>query len=68
MMNSPGIEFWGQSFVCDPQGMIIAQASVDKEEILIAEIDLRELNTSDITGHSFEIEELILIRILQNDF
>jgi N-carbamoylputrescine amidase len=38
--NSPGIEFWGQSFVCDPQGIVIAQASVSKEEILLAEIDL----------------------------
>ena len=38
--DSPGIEFWGQSFVCDPQGMIIAQASSDKEEILLAEIDI----------------------------
>jgi N-carbamoylputrescine amidase len=37
--DSPGIEFWGQSFVCDPQGMIIAQASSDKEELLLAEID-----------------------------
>jgi N-carbamoylputrescine amidase len=41
--KSPGIEFWGQSFVCDPQGMIIAQASVDKEEILLAEIDLERI-------------------------
>ena len=39
MIDSAGIEFWGQSFVCDPQGMIIAQASSDKEEILLAEID-----------------------------
>ena len=38
--NSAGIEFWGQSFVCDPQGIVIAQASADKEEILLAEIDL----------------------------
>ncbi|HEY9167026.1 MAG TPA: carbon-nitrogen hydrolase [Candidatus Kryptonia bacterium] len=37
--KSPGIEFWGQSFVADPQGVVIAQASVDKEEILIAEIN-----------------------------
>lgn len=35
-----GIEFWGQSFVADPQGVVIAQASVDKEEILLAEVDL----------------------------
>lgn len=38
--ESAGIEFWGQSFVADPQGVIIAQASVDKEEILLAEINL----------------------------
>jgi len=37
--NTPGIEFWGSSFVADPQGIIIAQASNDKEEILLAEID-----------------------------
>ncbi len=37
--NSPGIEFWGQSFVADPQGKIIAQASSDKEEVLLAEVD-----------------------------
>jgi N-carbamoylputrescine amidase len=35
-----GIEFWGQSFIADPSGQIIAKASVDQEEVLIAEIDL----------------------------
>ena len=38
--ETPGIEFWGQSFIADPQGKIIAQASADKDEILMAEIDL----------------------------
>lgn len=38
--DSPGIEFWGSSFIADPQGVIIAQASANKEEILIAEVDL----------------------------
>ena len=38
--ESAGIEFWGSSFISDPQGVIIAQASADKEEILLAEIDL----------------------------
>jgi N-carbamoylputrescine amidase len=38
--ESAGIEFWGSSFVADPQGIIIAQATSNKEEILIAEIDL----------------------------
>jgi len=35
-----GIQFWGQSFVADPSGQIIAKASVDEEEVLIADIDL----------------------------
>jgi N-carbamoylputrescine amidase len=38
-----GLEFWGSSFIADPQGVILAQASVDKEEIVIAEIDLHHL-------------------------
>ncbi len=38
--GTAGIEFWGASFICGPQGEILAQASHDKEEILIAEIDL----------------------------
>jgi N-carbamoylputrescine amidase len=36
----PGLEFWGGSFLCDPFGRIIAQASHDREEILVAEVDL----------------------------
>jgi N-carbamoylputrescine amidase len=35
-----GIEFWGQSFVADPSGQVIAKASADQEEVLLAEIDL----------------------------
>jgi N-carbamoylputrescine amidase len=34
-----GIEFWGSSFICDPQGILLAQASTDREEILVAEVD-----------------------------
>lgn len=41
--DSAGIEFWGQSFIADPQGVIIAQASRDKEEILLAEVDLSRI-------------------------
>ncbi|KAF0142457.1 MAG: N-carbamoylputrescine amidase [Stygiobacter sp.] len=40
-----GIEFWGTSFICDPQGVIIAEASSDKEEIILAEVDLKHLET-----------------------
>ena len=38
-----GLEFWGGSFIVDPFGRILAQASHDKEEILTAEIDLKLL-------------------------
>src|SRR6202790_418721 len=34
-----GLEFWGPSFVCDPFGQILAEASADKEEILVVECD-----------------------------
>jgi N-carbamoylputrescine amidase len=46
MMKGPegaGLEFWGGSFIADPFGRVIAQASHDKEEILVAEIDLKLL-------------------------
>jgi len=39
-----GIEFWGQSFVCGPDGEITAKGSVDREEIVIAEIDWRNID------------------------
>jgi N-carbamoylputrescine amidase len=35
-----GLEFWGASFVCDPFGVLVAEASRTDEEILVAEIDL----------------------------
>ena len=38
-----GLEFWGSSFVADPFGQVIAQASPDKEEILVVECDLRRM-------------------------
>lgn len=38
--DTNGIEFWGSSFICGPQGEILAQASNDQEEILMAEVDL----------------------------
>ena len=38
--GTDGIQFWGASFIAGPQGEILAQASHDKEEILIASVDL----------------------------
>ncbi len=38
-----GIEFWGQSFVCDPAGTILSKASVADEETLLVDIDFRRV-------------------------
>ncbi len=38
-----GLEFWGSSFVCDPFGQVIAEASTNKEETLVVECDLRRM-------------------------
>jgi N-carbamoylputrescine amidase len=35
-----GINFWGQSFVADPDGVILKQASKTQDEIVICPIDL----------------------------
>jgi N-carbamoylputrescine amidase len=34
-----GVEFWGTSFIADPFGVVIAEGSTDREEILIGEVD-----------------------------
>ena len=39
-----GLEFWGSSFVADPFGQIIAEASTNKEEILVVECDPRRMD------------------------
>ena len=36
-----GIQFWGTSFVCGPQGELLAEASQTEAENLIVDIDLR---------------------------
>jgi N-carbamoylputrescine amidase len=38
--DTAGIQFWGSSFIAGPQGEILAQASHDQEEIIMAEVDL----------------------------
>ncbi|HEV2697293.1 MAG TPA: carbon-nitrogen hydrolase [Terriglobales bacterium] len=42
-VTGKGLEFWGGSFAADPFGRVIAKASHDNEEILIAEVDPRLL-------------------------
>jgi len=39
-----GIEFWGQSFICAPSGEILAQGSVDRQEIVSAEIKWKQVD------------------------
>ena len=39
-VNRDGIEFWGQSFVCGPDGQVISRASADREEIVTADCNL----------------------------
>src|SRR3954470_19841702 len=39
--SGDGLEFWGGSFLCDPFGRVIAEASHDKEEILIGDVNPR---------------------------
>ena len=38
------LEFWGQSFICDPNGNVIARAADDREQILRAECNLAQVD------------------------
>ncbi|MBI5085061.1 MAG: carbon-nitrogen hydrolase [Acidobacteria bacterium] len=37
------LEFWGNSFVADPFGVVLAEASRDREEVLVVECDRRRI-------------------------
>jgi len=45
-VSEDGIEFWGQSFVTQPNGQIAAKASVDQEEVLVVPCDLEKVEFS----------------------
>ena len=38
-----GLEFWGSSFICDPQGVMLAEAGVGAEQILTADVSAAQL-------------------------
>ncbi|MGD0458828.1 MAG: carbon-nitrogen hydrolase [Terriglobia bacterium] len=38
-----GLEFWGTSFVSDPFGVVLKEASTDREELVLAEVDLERI-------------------------
>jgi N-carbamoylputrescine amidase len=42
-MQNEGIEFWGQSFISDPMGEIVARAPTAGEAIIYAEIQPSEI-------------------------
>jgi N-carbamoylputrescine amidase len=41
--GGPGLEFWGSSFVADPFGVVVAEGSLDKEEIVLAKVDVARI-------------------------
>ena len=44
--DSTGIEFWGQSFVCAPDGRVLGRASAVEESVLSVELHLAEVGES----------------------
>ena len=40
------LEFAGESFVCTPEGVVVARAGRGTEEILVADLDLASAATS----------------------
>jgi N-carbamoylputrescine amidase len=40
----PGLEFWGTSFFCDPQGIVVAEASSERAEILYGTVDAARID------------------------
>jgi N-carbamoylputrescine amidase len=45
-IGGEGIEFWGQSFVAGTSGQILAKASVDREEVMVVELDLNKVDVT----------------------
>ena len=60
-------EFYGSSYFCSPKGQIISQASRDKEELLVADLDLDEIKEVRNTWQFFRdrrpetYEDLVLL-------
>ncbi|HUQ53291.1 MAG TPA: carbon-nitrogen hydrolase [Gammaproteobacteria bacterium] len=43
-LGKGGIEFWGQSFIAGTDGRIIVRAPVDREAVIVEELDLAEID------------------------
>ncbi len=37
--DAAGIEFWGTTFLCDPFGVVVAQADSSREQVVLGEVD-----------------------------
>ena len=44
--GAAGIEFWGQSFVAGPDGQILVKAGSDREQMLLASVDLKQVDVT----------------------
>jgi N-carbamoylputrescine amidase len=54
--GSDGIDFWGQSFLADPFGELVAKASATREQVLVAPADMSKM--AEIrTGWSFPFRD-----------
>jgi N-carbamoylputrescine amidase len=45
-VSDDGIQFWGQSFIAEPNGQVMYRASVEKEEVIVHEVDLEKVEFS----------------------
>jgi len=46
-------EFYGQSYFCNPRGQIVAQGCRDKDEVIVAGLDLDEIRETRETWQFF---------------
>jgi len=61
-----GIEFWGGSFVCDPFGVVLAEAGRDKPEVLVVPCDLGK--QEDIRTYGYAMQCRITTEDAENRF
>jgi N-carbamoylputrescine amidase len=45
-VSRDGIQFWGQSFVAEPNGHVVQRASMEKEEVMVVACDLEKVEFS----------------------
>lgn len=49
-----GLDFWGQSFVADPYGRLLATASAEEDQVLVCPVDLDRIERArDLLAHFF---------------